>query len=357
MPVIALTIIGALMLSCSGSGDKGKTQLDSLQLTVTALETKAVPATSTSTPAPSQTPAPRVCGLDEINKAARSVVRLETPRGTGSGFLLLDGTIVTNEHVVRFAKSVSVEYADGTAAIADVRAVSTTLDLAILQPVSSPRGLGLVWGDSRTLQGAQTVVGIGFPFEARGSPVLTRGSVSKTVVIDGAEYIQTDTAINPGNSGGPLIDECGKVVAVVSAVRRDSEGIAIALSERVARPEAERMIARPMAIVALSAVDTVELFLLLIDEQLYADAYELLSSRYKSSHPFTRWGDGYRTTVGVDIKEIDEISSEPSVVDVTYVATDNFNGQLKSRTYAETWILVKEQGGWKMDVGRIRSVR
>ncbi len=65
----------------------------------------------------------------------------------------------------------------------------------------------------------------------RDVPLVTRGIVSRVArYLIGGEYIETDAAAYPGNSGGPLVDECSRVVGVVTAGRTDTEGITIAIS-------------------------------------------------------------------------------------------------------------------------------
>ena len=190
-------------------------------------------------------PTPKVCGLDEVNLAAQSVVRLETIRALGSGFLLPDGTLVTNAHVVGTVAFLDVQYADGSLDRAEVVGVSDLLDVATLRPSRPARAAGLSWGDSASLRGAQSVVAIGFPLGLDGPPILTKGSVSRLVTLDGEQYVQTDSAINPGNSGGPLIDECGKVVGIVTLGIRNAEGLGFAQAASAVRPEIESLIARP----------------------------------------------------------------------------------------------------------------
>jgi S1-C subfamily serine protease len=87
---------------------------------------------------PIATSTPYVCGLDDIHEASRSVVRLETETGSGTGFLIDADTVVTARHVVADAAEwVLIQFADGTVD-AGRPLQSPNLDLAVLR-LSKPR--------------------------------------------------------------------------------------------------------------------------------------------------------------------------------------------------------------------------
>ena len=142
-------------------------------------------------------------------------------RGTGSGFLIRRGLIITNAHVVSDARQVLIKRnGNPTPAFASVAFIAHDADLALLQ-VSDPafdEGVEpLPLGDLPSLR--TRVRTYGYP--AGGEQISrTEGVVSRvefvTYLHSGADAhlaIQTDSAINPGNSGGPVVQN-GKVVGV-----------------------------------------------------------------------------------------------------------------------------------------------
>jgi serine protease Do len=182
-----------------------------------------------------------------------------TRRGQGSGVIIdADGFILTNAHVIRGAREVTVVLNDGTELDGEVVGVAEERDLAVvkvganeLRPVeigrSSPPHLNL--GDS--------VVAIGFPL-GLGGPTVTKGIVSgqdrNINVGDGVTsfgrlegLLQTDAAINPGNSGGPLVNLAGQLVGINSAGASASaaENIGFAIAVDDALPVVEEIIAEP----------------------------------------------------------------------------------------------------------------
>jgi putative serine protease PepD len=149
--------------------------------------------------------------------------RPATQVDTGSGIVLsASGLIVTNEHVVEGASTitVSLDGEGGRTRQAKVIAQDRSSDLALLR--IAPNGVTLhplSLADSSTTQVGDAAYAIGNPFGLNWT--LTTGVVSainrqikapNQATID--HVIQTDAALNPGNSGGPLIDESGAVIGV-----------------------------------------------------------------------------------------------------------------------------------------------
>jgi putative serine protease PepD len=167
--------------------------------------------------------------------SAQSVVEITVNSGAqqaqGSGFVYDEqGHIVTNQHVVAGAQSLSVMFSNGKSYEATVVGTDSSTDLAVLKvdaPASLLRPLAL--GDSSRVQVGDDVIAIGSPFGL--DQTVTTGIVSalhreitapNNFAIDDA--IQTDAAINHGNSGGPLLDLSGKVVGVNSQIESESGG-------------------------------------------------------------------------------------------------------------------------------------
>ena len=153
--------------------------------------------------------------------------RQRTVEARGSGFLIdADGTIVTNNHVVRGATSVSVTLDDGTVLPARVIGRDKASDLAVLRVKSSHRLPFINLGDSNAAQPGAWVVAVGNPFGLGGT--VTAGIVSARGrdIGEGSydSFIQIDAPINQGNSGGPLFTQDGRVVGVNSAIISPSGG-------------------------------------------------------------------------------------------------------------------------------------
>lgn len=141
-------------------------------------------------------------------------------RGQGSGFIVSeDGLILTNAHVVKDAKEVTVHLADRREFVAKVLGSDAASDIAVLR--IDAKGLPAVrLGDPKSLMVGDHVLAIGAPYGLEQTA--TAGIVSaKGRSLPGEAYvpfIQTDAAVNPGNSGGPLFDAAGQVVGINSQI-------------------------------------------------------------------------------------------------------------------------------------------
>ncbi|MBV0899245.1 MAG: DegQ family serine endoprotease [Wolbachia endosymbiont of Fragariocoptes setiger] len=171
--------------------------------------------------------------------ANREVVSL------GSGFIIdKEGIIVTNYHVIRNAKEITVTMNDSTDFKAEVLGYDAQTDLAVLK-ITPPMPLDYIieFGDSDKARVGDSVTAIGNPF-GLGSSV-SKGIVSarsRDVSIGTiSEFIQTDAAINRGNSGGPLLNSQGEVIGINTAIYSPSEsggnvGIGFAIPSNLAKP-------------------------------------------------------------------------------------------------------------------------
>ncbi len=169
-------------------------------------------------------------------------------RGQGSGFIIsADGMILTNAHVVREARQVTVKLSDRREFVARVLGTDPVTDIAVLR--IDARNLPVVrLGDPRQLEVGDPVLAIGAPYGLEQSA--TQGIVSAkgrslpgdTVV----PFIQTDAAVNPGNSGGPLFDGGGAVVGINAQIYSQSggfQGLSFAIPINVALKVKDQIVA------------------------------------------------------------------------------------------------------------------
>jgi S1-C subfamily serine protease len=155
-----------------------------------------------------------------------------TAEGTGM-VVTPDGEVVTNNHVIAGATTISVTIPGSTKQYpATVIGADPTDDVALLQ-VHGVSGLPTVtFGNSATVEVGDAVLAIGNALGLAGGPTVTNGIVSalgRTVTAsDGSttetltDMIQTDAAINPGNSGGPLVNAHAQVIGMNTAVAQSA---------------------------------------------------------------------------------------------------------------------------------------
>jgi len=174
-------------------------------------------------------------------------------QGQGSGFVYdAEGHVVTNQHVVDGAETVSVRFWDGSTHDATVVGSDPSTDLAVIK-VDAPADVfePLSLGNSDELTVGESVVALGSPFGLEGT--VTSGIVSAlhrqmTAPNDFTinDSIQTDAAINHGNSGGPLVNGAGEVVGVNAQIESESggsDGIGFAIPSSTIRTIVPQIIA------------------------------------------------------------------------------------------------------------------
>ena len=163
--------------------------------------------------------------------------------GSGSGIIIGENDtellIVTNNHVVSDADTVSVSFIDESSYEAKVKGTNSDSDLAIIvvpkDKLSEETKAAIKiakLGDSNDLKVGEQVVAIGNAL-GYGQSVTTGivSAVNRTNSTNVTPLIQTDAAINPGNSGGALINMKGEVVGINSSkyMSTDVEGMGYAI--------------------------------------------------------------------------------------------------------------------------------
>ncbi len=193
--------------------------------------------------------------------------RPSTRQGAGSGWIIdEDGIIVTNNHVIAGARSITATLADGRTFPASLVGADALSDLAILK-IDADNLVSANVGSSSHLVVGDWVVAIGnalgLGISAKEGIVSRLGvsvKVSSGQTLD--NLLETSAAINPGNSGGPLVNMAGEVIGITSVkiVTVEVEGIGYAISMDTAAPIIEELvqhgyITRPWFGVILTDID------------------------------------------------------------------------------------------------------
>ncbi len=173
----------------------------------------------------------------------------EIEQSSGSGVILSsDGYIVTNNHVVENASSLTVILNTGKEYPARVVGRDTATDLAVIK-IDATNLIFAQMGSSSSLRVGELAVAIGNPLGQEFAGTTTQGIISglnRSVTVDNKtmNLIQTDAAINPGNSGGALVNEYGALIGIntvkISSDTLEGLGFAIPIDE--AKPIVQELI-------------------------------------------------------------------------------------------------------------------
>lgn len=179
-----------------------------------------------------------------------AVVKVSTPSGTGSGFIIHpDGYAITNAHVIqgetKLRATLYLQEPTSTGAgelrrididDCEIVAVNSHVDLAMIKIKridGKPFPYVYVQGEDELAAG-QPVFAIGAPLGLERT--LSSGVIATTArSFEGLTYIQTTAQINPGNSGGPLFNDRGEVIGVTNMKLTFGEGLGFAIPARYVR--------------------------------------------------------------------------------------------------------------------------
>jgi serine protease Do len=186
----------------------------------------------------------------------KSVVVVTTPGrdnkrgGLGTGFVVGEGLIATNFHVIGEGRAIGIETADGKKYEATaVHAFDRAMDLALLKVET--KGLPVLsLADSDKLKDGQALVAVGNPQGLKHSVV--SGVLSGKREIDGRPLLQLAMPVEQGNSGGPVVDKEGRVVGVITMKSAVTENLGFAVSVNRLKP----LLAKPNT-VAMTAWKTI----------------------------------------------------------------------------------------------------
>ena len=218
-------VVGNMAFGGNANSDSGTSA--STSDSAPTLQINSKPESDSSNSSDNYDAADGMAGEDIYKKVNPSVVSVisTTSEGTGSGsgvIMSKDGYIITNNHVVDGAQSVSVQLSDGTSLDAEIIGTDEQTDLAVIKVTPTSDLTAAEFGDSDELEPGEYAYAIGSPGGVQFANTITGGRISAinrdlTVNDRVMTLIQTDASINNGNSGGALINKYGQVVGITSA--------------------------------------------------------------------------------------------------------------------------------------------
>lgn len=219
------------------------------------LNTPSKDGTQLQNVAASQTDPPSVYVNQKVGPAVVAVIARQTgvnawgqrAEATASGTGVIfdsNGYIVTNNHVIENATSITIVLDNNQQVTGRVIGTDPATDLAVIK--IDMTGLPVAeFGDSDTLRVGDWAIAIGNPVDPEAfQRTVTQGVISglNRKIQQGERIltlIQTDAAINPGNSGGPLCNAAGQVIGINVAkipASENVEGIGLTIPINTARP-------------------------------------------------------------------------------------------------------------------------
>lgn len=243
--IITVGIFGALILLVLGIVS-GVVVARSLvpnatpSLSTTADGNKTVTETESSIAAVAEKVGPSVVSIVTQTRTSSYYGSSSSGEAAGTGVIVSkDGYIMTNNHVIEGATSVSVVDSTGEQYDAKIIGRDPLNDVAFVKINANKEFTPITIGNSATVRTGQQVIAIGNALGQYSNSV-TSGIISGTgrsitaSTDDGnsetlTDLVQTDASINPGNSGGPLVNMAGQVIGINTAIVEDANGIGFAI--------------------------------------------------------------------------------------------------------------------------------
>lgn len=185
------------------------------------------------TPAPASQADNSVAAIAARDTPGVVMIKVDGGAGTGSGFIISGGYIVTNNHVVTLdgqtqGSSLQIDLSNGDTVSGQLVGSDPYSDIAVIKAPGLSGLPALPLGNSASVAVGDPVIAIGSPLGLAGT--VTSGIISalQRPIEPGAasnaapeaffDAIQTDAPINPGSSGGPLVNAQGQVIGVDAAL-------------------------------------------------------------------------------------------------------------------------------------------
>lgn len=185
-------------------------------------------------------------------------------QGAGSGVIIgEDGTILTNNHVIKEASKITVKLHDETELPAEVVGQDPQTDLAVIKVKYDKPLTAAQFANSDEVEVGQWCIAVGNPLGLEQTvtvgvvSAVGRSGIGATAIED---FIQTDASINPGNSGGPLVDLRGRVIGINTLIfTAPGSGIGFAIPSTMASRIAQQIansgrVQRPYLGITMQAV-------------------------------------------------------------------------------------------------------
>ncbi|NND52190.1 MAG: trypsin-like serine protease, partial [Flavobacteriaceae bacterium] len=229
--------------------------------------------------------------------------------GTGSGVIISpDGYIITNNHVIDGAQSITITTNDNRTLNAELIGTDPKTDIALLKVDSDEDLPYTTFGDSDTAKIGEWVLAVGNPFNLTST--VTAGIISaKSRDLSGRNtqsFIQTDAAVNRGNSGGALVNTNGDLIGINTAITSETGnyvGYSFAVPSNIAKKVVQDILEFGNVQNGILGITGIALNSLAAEENGISETEGFLVSSVESESGAERAG----LKNGDDIKKLDNI--------------------------------------------------
>lgn len=304
------------------------------------------------------------CKTYGVNEKIRnSVVRVVGGHAEGSGFFIQPNQIVTNFHVIAGESSPKIIFPDGSFIVPEKIIGDKDRDLAIIFTKQEYPNMvmNFVSGVENDLYEDEALFATGYALgtDLLGDATQLRGSAIGVKKMSGSDFdfIQTSISLAGGMSGGPLTDLCGTVVGVNT---KGVGGVSLFIpvfenlssTNKFTDEDIKKIEFNPAA----SPEEAVKAFYNYLKERRMEDSFNLLSEEYVKNTSLEEWSSRFENVIDVDVIKSEKYENTKDTALVKFSTRNWVDGEVSTHYYEGTWTMVKENGVFKIQKGKILEI-
>ena len=302
-----------------------------------------------------------LCSIGVKDKLQESVVRIVGGYSEGSGFFIAPNQVITNFHVIADEPSPKIIFSDGKF-VTPVKIVGNKdADLAVLFTDSPYPQMILPLPDEMGIRESEPLIAIGYPL---GTDLTGKATVLKGNFVDfrtskkqPVAYIQTIISLVPVMIGGPLTDQCGKVMGINTM---SLAGLSLFITGSGAKTMipgfTDQEIEKIAVDASISPEEAVRAYYTYLKARRMKDGYSLLSRQYLQKTNFEEWTNRFKDILDVDVIKSERFENTRDTAFVKFSTKNWVDGEAVMHYYEGTWTMVKEDGVFKIQKGKILEV-
>ena len=301
------------------------------------------------------------CTVGVREKLQKSVVRVVGGYSEGSGFFIAPDQVVTNFHVIANEPSPKIIFPDGKFITPIKITGSKNMDLAVLYTEEKYPDLVFTLPDRISLSEDEPLLATGYPL---GTDLSGKATTLKGTFIDFRQnktkqsaYVQTDINLVEGMSGGILTDQCGSAVGVNTL---GLAGLSLfinadqvkAVIPKLTDQEIKKVSVDP----SVSPEEAVRAYYTFLKARKMKEGFNLLSSEYLQRTNFEEWTNRFKDILDVEIFKSERFQNSKDTAFVKFSTKNWVEGEVAFHYYEGTWVMILENGVFKIKNGRIFEV-
>lgn len=302
-----------------------------------------------------------LCSFGAKESLQNSVVRIVGGYSEGSGFFISENQVITNFHVIADEPSPKIIFPDGSFVTPNKILGNKDADLAVLFTEKKYPDKVLPLPDRVLLRDEEPLISTGYALgtDLVGKATVVRGNFidfrksSKSPVV----YLQTNISLVQGMSGGPIADQCGSVIGINTL---SLAGLSLYISadqvKTMVPSFTDQGITKIEVDPSKSPEEAVRAYYTYLKARRMKEGFNLLSQEYLLKTNFEEWTNRFKDILDVDVIKSEKYENTKDTAFVKFSTKNWVNSEAVMHYYEGTWTMVKEDGVYKIQKGKILEV-